>query len=244
MNRQNKLAATTLAAFTFLATSAFADSRPQSETWRNSGASENRLQNDRGYDNRDGNRGYNNGDNRDGRRGDNRSAISGEGRIRSINREGNGYRLQIEGNNRSFFLPEMNIRNAPRGRGRAADLRVGVSIRLGGYLDPRGYVYADSCDWVSDYGYNNDNYSNNGYRSSYVSGVVTAVDYRRNVMELRDGRSGRYVTVAMLRNDGRRNRRIDLDDLRRGDRVTLAGEWGRGDVFQAWRVDSVTSGRW
>ena len=237
MNTRNKLAATTLAAFTVLASSAFADSRPQSETWRNSGASDNREQNDRGYDNR----GY---DNRDGRRGDNRNVISGEGRIRSINRDGDGYRVQIEGNNRSFFLPEMSIRNAPRGRGRASDLRVGISIRLGGYLDPRGYVYADSCDYIGDYGYNNDNYHNDGYRSSYVSGVVTAVDYRRNVMELRDGRSGRYVTVAMLRSDSRRNRRIDLDDLRRGDRVTLAGEWARGNVFQAWRVESVTSGRW
>ncbi|HEX6088250.1 MAG TPA: hypothetical protein VF266_27210, partial [Thermoanaerobaculia bacterium] len=73
----------------------------------------------------------------------------------------------------------------------------------------------------------------------FLRGTVERVDRRRDVVVLRDARSGRTVLVQM--ND--RNRGIDVEDLRRGDRVTFVGDWSRNGVFTAWRIDDVDSGR-
>lgn len=73
----------------------------------------------------------------------------------------------------------------------------------------------------------------------FLRGTVERVDRRRDVVVLRDARSGRTVLVQM--ND--RNRGIDVEDLRRGDRVTFVGDWSRNGVFTAWRIDDVDNGR-
>ena len=78
------------------------------------------------------------------------------------------------------------------------------------------------------YGYNDN--------SGIVRGVVQRVDYRRNAAVIR-GFDGRFVTVVMPRSVARRSR-VDINDLRRGDRVTLTGDWNRG-VFEAYRVASI-----
>ena len=80
-------------------------------------------------------------------------------------------------------------------------------------------------------------------RSDFVSGVVRRVDYRRDVIEIRDRRSGRSITVDARRADRRSRRGIDVSDLRRGDYVELEGAWVRGNVFQAYRIDSIDSRR-
>ena len=36
-----------------------------------------------------------------------------------------------------------------------------------------------------------------------------------------------------------RRSRLGIDDLRRGDRVTLSGTWIRGGLFDARRIDSI-----
>ncbi|HYC93457.1 MAG TPA: hypothetical protein VEO54_29895 [Thermoanaerobaculia bacterium] len=73
----------------------------------------------------------------------------------------------------------------------------------------------------------------------FLRGTVERIDRRRDVVVLRDARSGRTVLVQM--HD--RNRGIDVEDLRRGDRVTFVGDWSRNGVFTAWRIDDVDSGR-
>jgi hypothetical protein len=73
----------------------------------------------------------------------------------------------------------------------------------------------------------------------FLRGVVERVDRRRDVAVVRDARSGRSVLVQMTR----RSRGADVDDLRRGDRVTFAGDWSRGGVFTAWRIEDVDRGR-
>ena len=77
------------------------------------------------------------------------------------------------------------------------------------------------------------------YDQSYLSGIVQHVDRRSGTVEIRD--RNRTYTVAMVRRNSARG--ADLSDLRRGDYVTFAGDWTRGRVFQAWRIDSVDSGR-
>lgn len=44
--------------------------------------------------------------------------------------------------------------------------------------------------------------------------------------------------------DTLRHSRIDLNDLRRGDLVTLSGDWSRRGVFDAYRIESARSGRY
>ncbi|MCU1229709.1 MAG: hypothetical protein JWO97_2593 [Acidobacteria bacterium] len=84
--------------------------------------------------------------------------------------------------------------------------------------------------------YERGGYGYNG-NSGVVRGVVQRVDFRRNTAVIR-GYNGQFVTVVMSRASARRNRTADVNDLRRGDRVTLTGDWNRG-VFQAYRVESI-----
>jgi hypothetical protein len=45
----------------------------------------------------------------------------------------------------------------------------------------------------------------------------------------------------MRRNRNRRG--VDLNDLRRGDRVSFAGTWSGRSTFEAYRIDGVRNGR-
>jgi len=86
-----------------------------------------------------------------------------------------------------------------------------------------------------------------GYRTSYdrgyLRGVVQRVDRRRDLITVRELSTGRVVVVDGNRLDNR-GRRLGADDLRRGDAITLAGNWTRGNVFQAYRIESVNSRKW
>lgn len=80
----------------------------------------------------------------------------------------------------------------------------------------------------------------------FLSGYVERVDRRRGVVVLRTRNGGRPIVVEMVR----RGRGLDLSDLRRGDRATFIGDWARGGVFTAWRIDEIDArggrgrGRW
>lgn len=104
-------------------------------------------------------------------------------------------------------------------------------------------AFADSrhqndSDW-RDSRRGNDSYERRDDRD-FLTGVVERVDHRRGVVFLRDQRGRRPVAVEMAR---RNTRGIDLADLHRGDRVTFVGDWTRGGVFEAWRIEDVDSGR-
>lgn len=137
------------------------------------------------------------------------------GRIQSFSRERNGYRVRID--NGSYWISEARFGN------RARDLRVGLAITLGGIFRG-GVIGIDAVSWPVSGGY--------GYDQSYVRGVIQHVDYRRGTMALREQTTGRLFEVDMR--DAGFGRR-----LRRGDFVTLSGQWLRGSVFAAYRVDSV-----
>ena len=216
-NTAAKLAGITSLAI-LLTTSAFADSRPQNQTdWRDGNRDRGRSESRSGYDN------YREND-----------RVNLQGRITAFNRESNGYRVNLDRGNTSFFVPEEYFRN------RARDLRVGVSISLGGIFR-RGSVYVDAVSWPDDgYGYGG---YDRGYDRSYgghLFGVVDRIDFRRDTVWLREDRGGRITEVDMRSND--RYSRLDIDDLRRGDFIELSGNWVRGGVFIADRIDSVRSG--
>ena len=190
----------------------------------------NNQQYDRGRSNQSYNRGRSNDgyrydthgyryDNRGwGDRYDNRGRRSflGEGRVTRYVHERGGYRVWIDGGYYPFFVPEA--------RWRAFPLRVGLSIRLGGWYDPLGYV--DVYD-VGPYAWDGGAYATSGD----LRGVVESVDYRRGTVVVRDDISGSFVTAVM--------RGARMGDLRPGDYVDFGGDWSRAGVFNAYQLYDV-----
>jgi hypothetical protein len=170
-------------------------------------------------------------------RNDSRRSMTMEGRVRSFSRERDGYRVQLDRGNYSYFVPQSAFRSR---NGRRNDLKVGISLRFTGYLGSGNSFYVDDWDVVDD-GYYNDGYGNNNGNNT-VNGIVERVDYSRGTLLLRDDRSGRRVTVVMA-GGSRQRRGIDLNDLSRGDRVTFTGDWSRNGVFEAYRIESLRDRR-
>lgn len=205
-----------------LAASAFAEGRPQDRTWRDGDRRGDREERrDDRWERRSGShRQY-----RDDER------VRSQGRIRRYARERGGYRLWLDTAPHAFWVPEAHWRR---------DWRVGVHVDIGGvfrggtvYSDAYGDRYGDRYD---------DRYDRRDDRDS-VRGYVDRVDYRRETLVLRDLRTGRAIAVDMRAADHGRSR-LDLRDIRRGDRVTLVGHWNRRDVFAARGIDAVDSGRY
>ena len=96
-------------------------------------------------------------------------------------------------------------------------------------------------DWRSDRDRSDrrDRYERRDDRD-FLRGVVQRVDERRGVVFVREGRGGRPIAVQMTR---RHQRGIDIGDLRRGDIVTFVGDWKRGGIFEARRIEDVDGGR-
>jgi hypothetical protein len=174
---------------------------------------------------------------------DRRQVIT-EGRVTQLSRQNDGYRVRLDRGDYWYHVPQSVL--GSRGNGFA----VGVSVRLGGYYDSRGYVHVSSADWLDNDHYRgrrddrDDRYRDRDRRGDrrddFISGVVERVD-RRGTILIRDQRTGRRVTAVMARGNNRRG--VDLNDLRRGDRVTLRGDWERGGVFEVHRIEDIRSGR-
>jgi hypothetical protein len=145
-----------------------------------------------------------------------------EGRISRYQHERGGYRVWLDGGRFPVWIPEARISLFPR-------LRVGLSIRFGGYYDPLGYL--DAYDYYND-GY----YGGGAYSSGLLRGIVETVDYRRGTMVVRDDVSGSFVTTLI------RDRR--LETLRPGDYVEVAGDWTRSGLFEGLRLEDVRDGRY
>jgi len=154
--------------------------------------------------------------------------VTAEGRVSSFRRERDGYRVQLDQGRYSYWVPQSYFRNRNRG------LSVGLSIRLGGIFR-NGAIYVDAVNWPGDNDYRR------GYNDRSVDGFVDRIDVRNDTLWLRDDRGGELIAVH-LRDSDRRGR-IDLRDLRRGDYVELEGEWVRGGVFNAYRIEDVRSRR-
>lgn len=154
----------------------------------------------------------------------NNERISAQGRVQSFTRERDGYRVQLDRARESYWVPQSYFRN--RGR----DLRVGVSIALGGIFRG-GSIYVDSVSWPEDRG------SRNGAYDAYLTGIVERVDVRRGTAEIRDQRSGRIVHVDFR--DTRRRSSLGIEDMRRGDSVELSGDWSGGGIFEVHSIEAI-----
>jgi hypothetical protein len=153
-----------------------------------------------------------------------RVAVSG--RVTSFNRERDGYRVQLDRNG-SYWIPASRLGN------RARDLRVGISLNIGGIFRG-GAIGIDAVSWPVNASYG----TGYGNEQGNVRGVIERVDYRSGILTLRDDATGRLLDV-----DTARGSRLDVNDVRPGDYVTLSGEWLGNDVFAAYRIDSVNTSR-
>jgi hypothetical protein len=146
------------------------------------------------------------------------------GRIERFEPWNGGFRIYLGGAPYPFFVPEAYFRSH--------GLRIGLSLRLGGYYNPLGYY-----DYYDGPYYDGAYYGSALATSGDLRGVVESVDYRRGTIVLRDDISGNFVTTVM------RGRDRVLDSLRPGDYVVLSGDWVRGGVFEAYRADLLNDGR-
>jgi len=151
-----------------------------------------------------------------------------QGRVRSFTRERDGYRVYLDQDQRSFWVPASRLDR---------ELRVGLNIGFGGIFNG-GLVTVDAVTWPDAVGYgNNGNVygrGDNGYgrgnrQSVALRGFVERVDYRNGTLWLRDGRQVTRVIV----NDR------DLRSVHRGDRVALEGRWQRDGDFTAYRINGI-----
>jgi hypothetical protein len=163
----------------------------------------------RSYDNRSYGRGQNNG-----YRNESRRSESFQGRVSRVEHYNGGYRVWMGGTRYPFFIGADRWSRFP--------IRVGLSLRLGGYWNPAGYY--DVYD-VGQYATAGD-----------IRGVVESVDYRRGTAVLRDDVSGSFVTIVLRGNDPR------LGAMRPGDYVDLTGAWNRAGVFDAYNVADLRGG--
>ncbi|MEA2329620.1 MAG: hypothetical protein QOE68_4579 [Thermoanaerobaculia bacterium] len=200
-----------------LATPAFAQSRGD---WNRNNNTNNDRNGQGSYQRANGNHSSDNNGYRENQR------INATGKVSSFNRERDGYRVQLD-RGQSFFVPQSKFGN------RARDLRVGVSITLGGIFRG-GSVYADAVSWPNEYGQYDRGYGN-GYERGFVRGVIDRVDYRTGTVWLRDSASGRLVTADV---NGR-----SLRNLRRGEYVELTGQWIRGGVFDVASIGTIRGRR-
>jgi hypothetical protein len=82
------------------------------------------------------------------------------------------------------------------------------------------------------YGQRQSNYGYGYQRQGVLRGVVSRINYRTGMLTVRDQATGRFVNIDMQRMSGR-----GLRGLRRGDFVTVSGQWEGGNSFAAYRIN-------
>jgi hypothetical protein len=145
------------------------------------------------------------------------------GRISRFDRRGGGYYV-YSGAPYPFYVPYRYWR--------PNRFRVGLSVHLGGFYNPRGYYdyYDDEDRYVGRYRsrdrYDDDRYGEKRFIEATLTGVVESVDERRARFVLKNDATGSLITVSMLMAEGR-------TEVRPGDHLEIEGEWTRLGVFDA-----------
>ena len=162
-----------------------------------------------------------------------------EGVIRDIDRDRNEFVIRLD---RSGYelIAERNTRveTASRRRGRESvrQLERGDVIRATGIVT-RGRMYVERVTLLRDEDKTRDD-------DRLLTGIVQNVDRRGNVIWVELYRSNRVVAVDVRRVDRNSRRLFDIDSVRRGDRITVRGDWQRNGRFEAERVDLDRGAQW
>lgn len=165
--------------------------------------------------------------------------VSVEGIIRDVDRDRNEFVIRLDrGGYVLVAEPDTRIEAVTnrRGRARVRQLERGDVIRASGNAY-RGRIYVDRITLVREEDDRRD------ADDRLLTGTVQNVDRRGNVIWVELYRSNRVVAVDVRRVD-RNSRRFDVDDVRRGDRITVRGDWQRNGRFEAERVDVDRGAQW
>ena len=218
MNKSLKLAAALTLVTLLVSSSAFAETRPRRDTDR-----------DR-YDTR---------------------VVSVDGRIRDIDRDRNGIVIRLDRGGYVLYASRDTevYSRTERGRSSLRQLERGDRIRATGQVGSRGMMRVHTITLVRE----EDDRRDRNDRT--LRGVVDSVDPSRRIVWLREDRSGRVVEVDLRdaeRNDrswdnenrdDRRRQWNDLSRVRRGDRMTISGDWRSNGRFEGERYNVSDSGR-
>jgi hypothetical protein len=165
--------------------------------------------------------------------------VSVEGVIRDIDRDRNEFVIRLDrGNYVLVAEPDTRVEAVSnrRGRARVRQLERGDVVRATGNVN-RGRMYVDRITLLREEDDRRD------FDDRYLTGIVQNVDRRGNVIWVELYRSNRVVAVDVRRVD-RNSRRFDVDDVRRGDRISVRGDWQRNGRFEAERVDVDRGAQW
>jgi hypothetical protein len=165
--------------------------------------------------------------------------VSVEGIIRDIDRDRNEFVIRLDrGGYVLVAEPDTRIDAVSnrRGRARVRQLERGDVIRATGSVS-RGRMYVDRISLLREEDDRRD------ADDRILTGIVQNVDRRDNVIWVQVHRSNRVVAVDVRRVD-RNSRRFDVDDVRRGDRISVRGDWQRNGRFEAERVEVDRGAGW
>ena len=173
-------------------------------------------------------------------RGNHARHVTVQGRISDIDRDRNQFVIRLDrGGYVLFAAPQTRVETASNRRGRTSlrQLERGDAIRAVGTVDRGGRMKVDRITLIREED------DRGGADDRYLTGIVQSVDRRGEVLWVEVQRTGRIVAVDVRRVD-RNSRRIDVDDLRRGDRITVRGDWQRNGRFEAERVEIDRGVQW
>jgi hypothetical protein len=146
--------------------------------------------------------------------------VTAEGKVSRFTPERDGYRVQLENDHESYFVP--------RSRLGGHDLSIGIRLRLGGIFRG-GMIYVDDFGWNEPYGRDY-----RDHRDETLRGTVIRVNYRLGSIVVRAS-NGDTIRVD-TRDIDSRGPALDIGEIRRGDTVEIRGDWARDDLFHANRV--------
>jgi hypothetical protein len=163
--------------------------------------------------------------------------IAVEGRVQEIARDRNRYVVRLNRGGYLLYAPASAIRN----------LKEGDFVRATGEEVSRGRLEVDRITRVANRA--GGIVRNNDVRyGGSLTGVVQSLDFSRRLLTLREDGTGRIVSVDVRgtarddfrwdNNDGGWHDDIDrwndrVQNLRRGERVTMNGTWRRDGKFEA-----------
>jgi len=154
--------------------------------------------------------------------------ISTQGRITSMTREGDQYRITLNHGAYAYYVPLATMQNR--------DLRVGDRVRIDGLVNG-DIVNADLIAFPGEPNYVRDPmYRGVPYGSTgWMSGVVQNTNRHMGYLTLRDDSTGLNYKIDVRHMD--RQRPINVWGIRPGDHISVNGGWENSDTFNALRIE-------
>ena len=154
--------------------------------------------------------------------------ISTQGRITSISRDRDRYRITLDRDRYFYYVPMATVRDR--------QLRVGDDVRLGGFVSGNS-VSVDLLESRGDpyYAADRDRRSAPYGSRGWMAGVVQRVDRHLGYLVIRDDSSGQPLKIDVRHMNLRKP--VNVWGIRAGDHIAIQGTWEHRDTFDARRIE-------